>query len=60
METPTNKNRIKYLVAAAAALVFMAAAYNMPTETFFGAFAAGLFLIPAMFVVYVVQKVAAA
>ncbi len=60
METRTNKNQIKYLVAIVAALVFMAAVYSLPTDAFFGVFAAGLFLIPAMIFVYIVQKVATA
>lgn len=51
---------MKYLVSVAAALVFLAAAYSIPAETFFGLFAAGLFLVPAMIFVYIVQKVAAA
>lgn len=60
METRINKNQTKYLVAIVAALVFLAAVYSLPTEAFFGVFAAGLFLIPAMLFVYVVQKVASA
>ncbi len=60
MENRTNKNQMKYLVSVAAALVFLAAAYSIPAETFFGLFAAGLFLIPAMIFVYIVQKVGAA
>lgn len=60
MENRTNKNQVKYLAPVAAALVFLAAAYSIPAETFFGFFAAGLFLIPAMIFVYIIQKVAAA
>lgn len=60
MENRTIETQIKYLGVVAAALVFLAAAYSLPTETFFGVFAAGLFLIPAAFFVYFVQKVAKA
>ncbi len=60
MENRIRKNQIKYLIALVAAVVFLAAVYSIPTETFFGVFAAGLFLIPAMFFVYIVQKVATA
>lgn len=58
MENRTLETQIKYLGVVAVALVFLAAAYSLPTETFFGIFAAGLFLIPAAFFVYIVQKVA--
>lgn len=58
METRTKENQVKYTVAVVAAAVFMAAAFGLPTETFFAVFAAGLFLIPASFFVYLVQKVA--
>ena len=57
MVNQTN-TKVKYLVAAAAAAVFTAVAYYLPTETFFGLFSAGLFLIPASLFVYLVQKVA--
>ncbi len=57
MENQTNKNQMKYLAGVVAAAIFLAAAYNLPTETFFGVFAAGLFLIPAMLFVYIVQKI---
>ena len=58
MGNQTNANRVKYLAAAAAAAVFTAAVYFLPTETFFGLFSAGLFLIPASLFVYLIQKVA--
>lgn len=58
MENQTIETQMKYLGIAVAAVVFLAAAYSLPTETFFGIFAAGLFLIPAAFFVYIVQKVA--
>ena len=49
------ENKIKYIVAALAASVFMAAAYHLPAETFLAFFAAGLFLVPATFFVYMLQ-----
>jgi hypothetical protein len=52
------ENRIKYIVSVVAALVFMAAAYYLPAETFLAFFAGGLFLIPASFFVYMLQTVA--
>jgi len=58
MENQTIETQIQYLGVVVAALIFLAAAYSLPTETFFGIFAAGLFLIPAAFFVYIVQKVA--
>jgi len=60
MDNRTLETQLKYLVVVFAALVFLAAAYSLPTETFFGIFAAGLFLIPAMLFVYIVQKMTAA
>lgn len=60
MENRTIVNQIKYLAVAIAAVVFLAAAVSLPTETFFGLFAAGLFLIPAILFVYIIRKVAAA
>ncbi len=60
MENQMKKNQTKSLIALVAAAVFMAAVYSVPTETFFEIFAAGLVLIPAMFFVYIVQKVASA
>ena len=59
MDTQTLENQIKYLFVVVAAMVFLAAAYSLPTEAFFGVFAAGLFLIPAAFIIYIIQKVAA-
>lgn len=59
MDTQTLENQIKYLFVMVAAMVFLAVAYRLPTEAFFGVFAAGLFLIPAAFFIYIVQKVAA-
>jgi hypothetical protein len=59
MDTRTLENQIKYLFVVVAAMVFLAAAYSLPTEAFFGVFAAGLFLIPAAFFIYIIQKVAA-
>jgi hypothetical protein len=58
METQTKENQVKYAVAVVAATVFMAAAFGLPTETFFAVFAAGLFLIPASFFIYLIHKVA--
>ncbi len=47
-------NRIKYLVAAAAAVAFMASTYYLPAETFIAFTAGWLFAIPAVFVAYMV------
>lgn len=58
MENSAKENQMKYIVAVLAATIFMAAAFGLPTETFFAVFAAGLFLIPASFFVYLVQKIA--
>lgn len=52
----TDRYQIKYTAAVVAATLFMAAATILPTETFFAVFAAGLFLIPASFFVYLVHK----
>lgn len=41
-----------------AGTVFMAAAYYLPVDSFMSFFAAGLFLIPTAFFVYMVQKMA--
>ncbi len=60
MENRTLETQLKYLFVVFAALVFLAAAYSLPTEAFFGVFAAGLFLIPALYFMYIVQKMAAA
>lgn len=51
-----KKDRIKYNAAVFATTIFMAAAYFLPTETFFAIFAAGLFLIPASFFVYLIHR----
>lgn len=51
------ENKIKYIVAVLAAAVFMAAAYYLPAETFLAVFAAGLFLVPTSFFVYMLQSV---
>lgn len=60
MKNQTKENQMKYSMATAAAAIFIVAAYNLPTETFFGFLAAGLFLIPASFFIYLVHKVAGA
>ncbi len=52
------ENKIKYIMSAVAATGFMGAAYYLPAETFLAFFAGGLFLIPASFFVYMLQKVA--
>lgn len=60
MDSQTLETQIKYLAVVFAALVFLAAVYSLPIEAFFGVFAAGLFLIPAMYFVHIVHKMAAA
>jgi len=52
------QNKTKYTVAAIAAAAFMSAAYYLPAETFLAAFAGGLFLIPAAFIVYMMRSIA--
>jgi hypothetical protein len=47
-------NQLKYVVAAFAAVAFMAAAYYYPAETFLSFTVGWLFFIPAAFVVYMV------
>ena len=59
MDTRTLEIQIKYLFVVVAAMVFLAVAYSLPTDAFFGVFAAGLFLIPAAFIIYIIQKVGA-
>ncbi len=56
METNTN-GKAKHVMAIGAATVFMGAAYYLPAETFLSFFAAGLFMIPTAFFVYMLQKV---
>ena len=53
-----KNDRIKYNAAVFATTIFMAAVYFLPTETFFAVFAAGLFLIPASFFMYLIHKAA--
>lgn len=50
-----KENQVKYIMAVLATAIFMGAAYFLPTDTFFSVFAAGLFLIPASFFVYVIH-----
>ena len=52
-----KKDRIIYNAAVFATTIFMAAVYFLPTKTFFAVFAAGLFLIPVSFFVYLIQRV---
>lgn len=54
---PNTNGKIKHMAAIGAATVFMGAAYYLPAETFLSFFAAGLFMIPATFFVYMLQKV---
>ncbi len=54
------QNEAKYIVAAVAAAAFMSAAYYLPAETFLAAFAGGLFIVPAAFVVYMMRSIASA
>ena len=48
----------KRIVGITAGTAFMTAAYYIPPDSFMGFFAAGLFLIPTAFFVYMVQKMA--
>lgn len=54
----TNNSKIPSIVGITVGTVFMAAAYYLPVDSFMGLFAAGLFLIPTAFFVYIVQKMA--
>lgn len=53
-------SKVLSIAGITAGTVFMAAAYYLPVESFMGFFAAGLFLIPTAFFVYMVQKMAKA
>ncbi len=57
MRNPTMETEIKYVLGVVAATIFVVAAYNLPPEAFFAVFAAGLFLVPASFFVYLVHKI---
>jgi hypothetical protein len=59
METKNQdmKNQIMYIAAVVATTIFISAAYFLPKDAFFSVFAAGLFLIPASFFIYLVHKV---
>lgn len=52
MENQTKENQMMYTGAIVAATIFIAVAYNLPTERFFAVFATGLFLIPALLFIY--------
>lgn len=52
----SDNNKMLSIVGITAGTVFMAAAYYLPVDSFMGFFAAGLFLIPTAFFVYMVQK----
>lgn len=56
----TAKAVMLSIAGITAGTVFMAAAYYLPVDSFMGFFAAGLFLIPTAFFVYMVQKMAKA
>lgn len=47
-------DQLKYIIAASAAVIFMAVAYMFPAETFLTFTVGWLFLIPAAFIVYLV------
>ena len=51
-------SKVKGIIAIVAGTGFVTAAYNIPADSFMGFFAAGLFLIPTAFFVYMVQKMA--
>lgn len=53
-------DKVKRIVGITAGTAFMAAAYYIPVDSFMSFFAAGLFLIPTAFFVYMVQKMAKA
>ena len=51
-------SKTKRTVGIIAGTVFMATAYYLPPDSFLGFFAAGLFLIPTAFFIYMIQKMA--
>lgn len=53
-----KNGKVLSIAGIIAGTVFMAAAYYLPVDSFMGFFAAGLFLIPTAFFVYMVQKMA--
>lgn len=55
-----KNSKVLSIAGITAGTVFMAAAYYLPVDSFMGFFAAGLFLIPTAFFVYMVQKMAKA
>ena len=57
-KTKGINSKAKGITAIIAGTVFIAAAYNIPADNFMSFFAAGLFLIPTAFFVYMVQKMA--
>jgi len=52
------KSNMKYVVAVTGAAIFMAAAYYLPAETFLAFFSIVLWIVPASFMVYIIQKMA--
>lgn len=54
----STNSKVLSIVGIIAGIVFMAAAYYIPADSFMSFFAAGLFLIPTTFFVYMVQKMA--
>ena len=55
-----KNSKVLSIVGITAGTAFMAAAYYLPVDSFMSFFAAGLFLIPTAFFVYMVQKMAKA
>lgn len=51
-----DNSKILSIVGIMAGAIFMAAAYYLPVDSFMSFFAAGLFLIPTAFFVYMVHK----
>ncbi len=58
MNSKTTNSKVLSIAGITAGTVFMTVAYYLPVESFMGLFAAGLFLIPTAFFVYMVQKMA--
>ena len=58
MNIKGDDNKVKTIVAITVGTAFMAAVYYLPTEVFMSFFAAGLFMIPTAFFVYMIQKMA--
>ena len=49
-------NKLKGILGIIGGTVFITTVYYIPADSFMSFFAAGLFLIPTTFIVYMVQK----